>query len=45
MSEADQDFCVKLVEAVEKHACLYNHGLAEYSNKVVVEKAWEDVGK
>ena len=45
MSDRDQVFCIKLVEAVEKHPCLFNYSLPEYSNKIAQEKAWEVVAK
>lgn len=45
MSDGDQVFCIKLVEAVEKHPCLFNYRLPEYSNKIAQEKAWEVVAK
>lgn len=45
MASADQEQCVKLIEAVEKHECLYNYKLSDYSRKDVVEKAWAEVAK
>lgn len=36
---------VKLVMEIEKHGCLYNYKLAEYSWKDITEKAWEEVSK
>lgn len=40
MSDRDQAFCSKLVEAVNKHPCLYNYSLPDYSNKILVEEVW-----
>ncbi|KAJ8942854.1 hypothetical protein NQ314_009916 [Rhamnusium bicolor] len=34
---------IKLVGEIEKHECLYNYKLAEYSRKDVTEKAWREV--
>ena len=42
---SDQEFCIKLVEAVEKSSCLFNYKLPDYSNKHVMDKAWENVAK
>ena len=42
---SEQDFCIKLVQAVEKYPCLYNYKLSDYSRKDVVDKAWVEVGK
>lgn len=38
-------FQVKLVEAVEKHQCLYNFHMKEYSNRDKVSSAWEAVAQ
>jgi hypothetical protein len=40
---SEQDFCIKLVQAVEKYPCLYNYKLSDYSRKDVVDKAWVEV--
>jgi hypothetical protein len=42
---SDQDFCIKLVHAVEKYPYLYNYISSDYSRKDIVDKAWVDVGK
>lgn len=41
----DQVFNTKLVEAVEKHPCLYNYNLKEYSNRNKVQAAWETIAQ
>lgn len=43
MSKKTQDFCVKLVEAVEKYPCLYNYKIPEYSRSEITDKAWAEV--
>jgi hypothetical protein len=40
-----QDFCIKLVQAVEKYPCLHNYKLSDYSRKDIVDKAWVEIGK
>ena len=42
---SDLEFCIKLVEAVEKYSRLFNYQLPDYSNKHVTDKAWENVAK
>lgn len=42
---ADFSFSAKLVEAVERHPCLYNFHLKEYSNREKVQSAWEAVAR
>lgn len=39
---SDQEFCTKLVETVKKHACLYNHGLANQQKPALMfcKKIW-----
>lgn len=34
---------LKLVGEIEKHECLYNYKLAEYSRKDLTEKAWGEI--
>lgn len=34
---------LKLVLEIEKHQCLYNNKLAEYTRKDITEKAWGEV--
>ncbi|XP_072399864.1 uncharacterized protein [Diabrotica undecimpunctata] len=41
----EQSFSIKLVQEVEKHPCLYNYTLNEYSRKDITEKAWNDIGR
>lgn len=41
----DQAFNVKLVEEVEKHPCLYNYQLTQYSRKDITDLAWNNIGK
>jgi hypothetical protein len=43
--DVEQDFCIKLVQAVGKYPCLYNYELSDYSRKNVVDKSWVEVGK
>ena len=45
MPKEDTVFNVKLVEAIEKHPCLYNYNLKEYSNRDKVNAAWEKVAQ
>ncbi|XP_028136200.2 uncharacterized protein LOC114330948 [Diabrotica virgifera virgifera] len=42
---ADQALNIKLVQEVEKHPCLYNYTLNEYSRKDITENAWNDIGR
>lgn len=32
------------MQIVEKHPCLYNNKLAEYSRKDIIEKTWSEIG-
>lgn len=41
----DQAFNVKFVEEVEKHPCLYNYQLTQYSRKDITDLAWNNIGK
>ncbi|KAF5284715.1 hypothetical protein FQR65_LT13417 [Abscondita terminalis] len=41
----NQVFNTKLVEAVEKHPCLYHYNLKEYSNRNKVQAAWETIAQ
>lgn len=34
---------LRIVREIEKHQCLYNFHLAEYSRKHVTDQAWADV--
>lgn len=41
----DAVFNIKFVQAVEKHPCLYNNTLAEYSRKDISDNAWKVVAE
>ncbi|KAL4706597.1 hypothetical protein ACJJTC_009009 [Scirpophaga incertulas] len=41
---SEQILSIKFVLEVEKHPCLYNCNLPEYSTKDVIDKAWSDIG-
>lgn len=36
---------INLVEAIEKHPCLYNFKIPEYARKNITEKAWSKVAE
>ncbi|XP_022911956.1 uncharacterized protein [Onthophagus taurus] len=42
---AERDVNLKIVLEVEKHPCLYNFKLPDYTRKDLIEKAWSEVGK
>ncbi|CAH2097678.1 unnamed protein product [Euphydryas editha] len=41
----EQQLNLKLVQEIEKHPCLYNNTLADYSRKDVTEKVWKKIGE
>lgn len=41
----DPVYNIKLVEEIEKHPCLYNYKLSDYSKRDVTDLAWESVAK
>lgn len=45
MSKGDRDFNTKLVEAVERHACLYDYKHKDYNYRDKVQLAWENIAK
>ena len=45
MPKEDAHFNGNLVEAVEKHPCLYNYHLKDYSNREKVNTAWANVAQ
>jgi hypothetical protein len=45
MVKHEQEFNVKLVEAVELYPCLYNYQLPEYARKDITENAWAKVAQ
>jgi DNA polymerase sigma len=45
MAKNEQEFNVKLVEAVELYPCLYNYKLPEYSRRDITENAWAKVAQ
>ncbi|XP_072947640.1 uncharacterized protein [Epargyreus clarus] len=42
---SEQMFNIAFVQEVERHPCLYNSKLQEYTRKDVTEKAWDKVGE
>ncbi|KAL0868352.1 hypothetical protein ABMA27_007871 [Loxostege sticticalis] len=45
MKMNDQRINIRFVQEVERHPCLYNYTLPEYSRKDVTQRAWNAVGK
>lgn len=45
MGKGGMPYNLKIIQAVEKHPCLYNYNLSEYSKREIVSAAWETVAK
>lgn len=41
----DPDFNIHFVGVIEEHPCIYDHSISDYSNRNVIDNAWEKIAK